>query len=190
MNHLNKNILPRKEEWAISVRIRKKLCTHNVDTTNYVEVSFRITKDNQFNRVKAYNLADLLDIVLDNSIYYVQRCIDIGNNRISQLRHQRSRYLSKKCNIDRNRIVVLHNGLPNSYLVPSERIEWKMYEVNMDFSVCQLHGGHLYQNPKYQDKSRQIKTKIGKKSRQNLYFIINELNRSLWELWDNWVPCK
>ena len=45
MNHSNKNILPRKEEWAISERIRKKLCTHYVDTTNYVEVSFRITKD-------------------------------------------------------------------------------------------------------------------------------------------------
>ena len=69
MNHLNKNILPKKEEWAISERIRKKLCAHNVDTTNYIEVSFRITKGNQFNRVEAYNLADLLDIVLDNSIY-------------------------------------------------------------------------------------------------------------------------
>ena len=85
-------------------------------------------------------MADLLDIVPDNSIYYVQRCIDIGNNRISQLKNQRSRYLSKKCKIDRNKIVVLHNGLPNSYLVPSERIVGKMYEVNMDFSVCQCPG--------------------------------------------------
>ena len=33
--------------------------------------------------------------MLDDSIYYVHRCIDIGNNR-----NQNSRYLSKKCNID------------------------------------------------------------------------------------------
>ena len=126
MNHLNKNILPRKEERAISERIEKKLCTHNVAPTNYVAISFRIAKDNQFNRVKAYNLLDLLDIVLDNSINYVQRCIDIGNNRISQLQNQRSRHLSKKCKIDRNKIAVLHNGVPNSYLDPSERVEGKM----------------------------------------------------------------
>ena len=140
---MNKNILPRKEEWAISERIEKKLCTHNVNTTNYVEISFRITKDNQFNRVKAYNLPDLLDIVLDDSIYYVQGCIAIGNNRISQLQNQRSPYLSKKRKIDRSKIVVLNNGVPNSYLVPSERIEGKIYGVNMDLSVCQCPTGML-----------------------------------------------
>ena len=68
VQHIKKNILQRKEEWAISERIENPLSTHNVNTTNYVEISFRITKDNQFNRVKAYNLPDLLDIVLDDSV--------------------------------------------------------------------------------------------------------------------------
>ena len=63
VQHIKKNILPRKEEWAISDRIENHLNTHNVNTTNYVEISFRITKDNQFNRVRAFNLPDFLDSV-------------------------------------------------------------------------------------------------------------------------------
>ena len=51
VQHIKKNILQRKEEWAISERIENHLSTHNVNTTNYVEISFRITKGNQFNRV-------------------------------------------------------------------------------------------------------------------------------------------
>ena len=101
-----------------------------MNTTNYVKISFRITKDNQFNRIKAYNLPDFLDIVLDDSVYYVQRCI--GNNRVSQIRNHNSRYLSKKCNIDPTKIVTFDVDVPNSYLVPSERIEGKMYKFNMD----------------------------------------------------------
>ena len=80
--------------------MENNLSTHNVKTTNYVEASFRITKENQFNRIKAYNFPDLLDIILDDSAYYVHRCIDIGNNRISQFQNQKSRYLSKHCHID------------------------------------------------------------------------------------------
>ena len=142
VQHVKKNILRRKEEWAISERIENNLSTHNVNTTNYVEISFRITKDNQFNRVKAYNLPDLLDIVLDDSVYYVER-IDIGNNRVSQIRNQNSRYLSKKCNIDPTKIVALDGDVPNSYLVPSERIEGKMYAVNMDLGICECSSGML-----------------------------------------------
>ena len=114
-----------------------------MNTTNYVEISFRITKGNQFNRVKAYNLPDSLDIVLDDSVCHVQRCIDIGNNRVSQIRNQNSRYLSNKCNIDPTKIVALDGDVPNSYLVPSERIEGKMYEVNMDLGLCECSSGML-----------------------------------------------
>ena len=142
VQHIKKNILPRKEEWAISERIENHLSTHNVNTTNHGEISFRVTKDNQFNRVKAYNLPDFLDIVLDDSVYYVQR-IDMVNNRVSQIQNQNSRYLSKKCNIDPTKIVASDGDVPNSYLVPSERIEGKMHEVNMDLGLCECSSGML-----------------------------------------------
>ena len=88
-------------------------------------------------------IAYFFDIVLDASVYYVQRCIDIGNNRVSQIRNQNSRYLSKKCNIDPTKIVALDGDVPNSYLVPSERIEGEMYEVNMDLGLCECSSGML-----------------------------------------------
>ena len=71
--HVQNDILTRKAEWAVSERIERNLSTHNINTTNYVEVSFRLTKDSQFNCVRAYNLPDLLDIVLDDSVYYATR---------------------------------------------------------------------------------------------------------------------
>ena len=114
-----------------------------MNTTNYAEVSFRITKENQFNRIKAYNLTGLLDIILDESDYYVRRCIDIGNNRTAQLRNQKSRYLSKKCNIVVEKIVELEQGLPNSFLVPSETADGRYYDVNMDLGLCECPMGML-----------------------------------------------
>ena len=62
------------------------LYARNQDEHQEDEKSYLKTKQG----VKAYNLPDFLDIVLHDSVYYVQR-IDIGKN---------SRYLSKKCNID------------------------------------------------------------------------------------------
>ena len=71
LTNISKTILPRKKEWSLT------LSTHNVNNTNYAEVSFRITKGNQFNRTKAYNCANLVDIILDDSLYYItlHRCM-------------------------------------------------------------------------------------------------------------------
>ena len=143
LDHMNKDILPRKDEWSLVTRFKNNYSTNNVNTTNYAEVSFRITKENQFGRVKAYSFAELLDIVLDDSAYYVQRCIDIGNNRTSQFQNQKSRYLAKKCNIDVSQISEIDNSIPNSFLVPSEYNDDKFYEVKMDLRLCECPQGML-----------------------------------------------
>ena len=88
--------------------------------------------------MRAYNLPDLLEIVIDDSVYYATRCIDIGNNR--KLKNQKSRYLAKKCKIDAKQRVTLDD---NSYPVTSELIEGKMYVVNMDLRLCQCPAGML-----------------------------------------------
>ena len=142
--HIKNDILTRKPEWALSERINSKLPTHNTNTTNYVEVSFRLTKDNQFNRVRAFNLADLLDIILDDSAYYAMRCMDVSGNRTDQLKNQKSRYLPKNCQIDPTKIIDLGDNL---YLVPSERLFEEhnvMYTVNMNLSICQCTVGMLH----------------------------------------------
>ena len=96
-NHMEEKILPRFSEWSVKERLEKKLPTHNQNTTNYVEYSFRMTKDVQFSRLKAYNLTDLLSICLDDSKLYTRRCIDVSHNRNYHLfTNQKSKYLYKK----------------------------------------------------------------------------------------------
>ena len=80
-HHVESKLLPRKVEWSNTHRYENKLPTHNQNTTNYVEYSFRMTKDVQFNRMRAYNIVDLLEICLDDSSFYTQRCLDISHNR-------------------------------------------------------------------------------------------------------------
>ena len=86
INHVKKDLLPRYKEWALSERYEKQYPTHGVNTTNFVEASMRMTKDLQMKPAKAYNLGDLLDIMLERgTFYYQQRLIDIGNNRPTQM---------------------------------------------------------------------------------------------------------
>ena len=55
IKHLEDGYFNRKEVWVIFF---------------YNEASFRLTRDGQFNITKAYNLSDLLDVVLDDSVFY------------------------------------------------------------------------------------------------------------------------
>jgi len=126
LKHVESDYLTRKAEWALSERISKSLETHGTNTNNYVETSFRLTKENQFHRVRAYNLPDLLDTVLDDSHYYVQRCIDVGNMRLEKLVNQKSKYLFKKTNIDTSLI---------------ENLRKKMFKVDMTLGLCECAMG-------------------------------------------------
>lgn len=52
ISHVNRSYLPRTEKWAMYVRNSLQLPTHSVNTSNFVESSFRILKDFIFNRTK------------------------------------------------------------------------------------------------------------------------------------------
>ena len=80
-------------------------------------------------------------MILDDSEYYVNRCIDIRNNRMESFTNQNSRYLPKNSCIDSKQIVVVKDGLPNSYLAPSEGTKDLFYEVNMDLGLCECPMG-------------------------------------------------
>ena len=133
-NHFETNILPRQKEWAIKERINKKLPTHGQNTTNYVEYSFRVTKDIQFSRLKAYNLVDLVDICLDDSKLNSRRCVDVSHNRNYHLfTNQKSRYLEQNNKIDSKNIIKITDL---KYKVPSEALEDKLYNVFIEMGVC------------------------------------------------------
>ena len=139
--HIEEDVLPRKELWSILYRIKEKLPTSSVNTTNYVESSFRWTKEWQFNRHRAYNLLDLLQVVMDDSQYQARRCIDMANNVLtSRLRNQKSRYLSKKTTIDHTKITRIDE---TSFLVPSETKKDIFYTVNIALRLCECYMGQL-----------------------------------------------
>ena len=141
MVHIEEDVLPRKNSWSLLFRIQEKLPTSSVNTTNYVESSFRWTKEYQFNRHRAYNMLDLLKIVMDDLQYHVRRCVDMGNNLLtSRVDNQRSRYLAHKSLIDPSRIVRIDSS---SFLVPSETKADMFYVVDMDLRLCECYMGQL-----------------------------------------------
>ena len=104
--HVEKKLLPRYKEWSLKERMENKLPTHNQNTTNYVEYSFRVTKEIQFSRIRAYNLTDLVGICLDDSKYYTRRCVDVSHNRNYHLfTNQKSRYLFRKTKLNEDQII-------------------------------------------------------------------------------------
>ena len=108
-----------------------------------VEYSFLMTTGIQFNRLKAYNLADLLDICLGDSELYSRRCLDVSHNRNYHLfTNQKSKYLfyQKKVKINLDSIIQLS---ATEFLVPSETIADKLYKVDMETSLCKCPQGFL-----------------------------------------------
>ena len=105
--------------------------------------SLRIRKDIQFNRHRAFNLLDLIQIVCDDSKYYSDRCADFANNTLTtRLRSQKSRYLEgkgrRKVNIDPAKIVAEEDG---TFTVPSETKKDVKYTVNMELRICTCYEG-------------------------------------------------
>ena len=140
--HIEEDVLPRKDTWSLLYRIQERLPTSSVNTTNYVESSFRWTKESQFNKHRAYNLPDLLRIVMDNSQYHARRCIDVANNLLTSRlkKKQKSRYLARKSAIDPSKIVRIDDS---SFSVPSENRKGVSYTVNMDLRLCDCYMGQL-----------------------------------------------
>ena len=139
--HMESDVLPRKDEWSLLYRVKEKLPTSSVNTTKYVESNFRWTKESQFNRHRAYNLLDLLKIVMDDSQYHARRCIDMANNTLtSRLKNKKSRYLAKKSSIDPAKIERLDES---SFSVPSETVKDRFYTVNIYLRMCTCYLGQL-----------------------------------------------
>ena len=139
--HLMRDTFPKIKAWSMLHRITNLLPTSGNNTNNYVECSFRYTKEDQMNRHKAYNLPDLLTILLDNSEFYVNKCVDTANNVLeSWLRNCHSKYVLKKSNIDPDQIVQIG---PHSYLVPSESHSDVSYLVDMKVRHCSCPQGQL-----------------------------------------------
>ena len=140
--HLIRDTFPKMQAWSIARRVSDKLPTSNQNTNNLVESSFRYTKDIQFNRIKAFNIPDMLSLVMDKSEFYINKAIDAANNRIAGwLRNCHSRYVIKKPKINPDKIVKISEDV---YLVPSESDPNVSYVVDMVLRCCACPQGRLH----------------------------------------------
>ena len=181
--HIERKVLPRYKEWLLKERIENSLPNHNQNTTNYVEYSFRMTKDVQFSRLRAYNLVDLLSVCLDDSKFYTRRCTDVSHNRNYHLfTNQKSKYLFKTTKLDFSKIIQLSRS---EYLVPSENIEDKLNKVNTDQRTCHCKQGaskgpckhkSLVGN-KFKLKNFEVLPKDNPKMRSVYYYLATGENR-------------
>ena len=84
-------------------------------------------------------MADLLEILLDDSVYYKKRLLDIGNGRFGAFKNTKTRYLSKKTvYITEDQIFDIGES---NYIVESERTSGIFYHVNMVTGLCECKAG-------------------------------------------------
>jgi hypothetical protein len=73
----------RKEDWALYNR--KGVLTRANNTNNYAEAAMRVLKDRVFERVKAFNLAQMVDFVITRlEGYYERKLLDAAHNRLTR----------------------------------------------------------------------------------------------------------
>ena len=125
--------------WATYIRLEKKSPTHGINTAADSENSFGITKDEIFEREKCFNFPDMLNLLLDeNSRHWTRKAIQIGNNRFSRFKGNKSRYFQKPSNIKKESIQNLGN---KCFIVKSEKVEDLFYDVDMATGFCSCPSG-------------------------------------------------
>ena len=141
IRHLERSYFSRKEKWSLYYRYSEELPTHNCHTNNYVEISFRILKDNQMNRTKAYNLIELLQILMDDSAHFRKKLIDVGNGRFSELQPSKSRYnIREITSIKEDQCSEICDKI---YIVQSESDFETFYTLDMQSGYCECIQGRL-----------------------------------------------
>ena len=151
VQHLRKDTFPKIQAWSLQRRISDRLPTGNNNTNNLCESSFRYVKDIQFNRLRAFNLTDMLSLVMDRSEWYVNKAIDAANNRIEMwLKNCHSRYVMKESSINPEHISQLRPPA-HVYLVPSESDPSISYVVDMESRLCSCPQGRLTGPCKHKD---------------------------------------
>ncbi|KAK3919949.1 Cleft lip and palate transmembrane protein 1-like protein [Frankliniella fusca] len=132
------DFIPRSAEWALFQRLN--LLTRGNETNNYCEANKRILKEKVMNRLKAFNLVQLLDFMLTRYDSYVEsRIIDVVNNRA--LNPFKSRYFfpaEKPVDLKCQKL----DKYPNSYCVKNMR-KGTVYFVLMEWEICSCEAGKL-----------------------------------------------
>ena len=135
-NHLVNCYFSRIDKWALYVRTEGEMETHDMNTNNMTETTFRIFKDFILQRHKCYNLPDLVQVILNTGTnFYRLKLTDIGNNRGMVWQ---SRYKAKDITIRKEQICQIDE---DQYRVESESVKGTFYYVSMKSGFCECLQG-------------------------------------------------
>ena len=132
LNHLKKSYGHRIDSWALYRRIDLNLPTRGSNTTAYAEASMLDTKQNQFGRVRTFNLPELLSVLFGTSERYQNKCTEVGHNRDNQQRNK-GKYRGKESKLGKENIVDLGE---NNFMVQSESKPEVFFSVDMKSGFC------------------------------------------------------
>ena len=138
LSYIIQNYCNRPEIWSYATRFEKKLPTHGNNTSNFIESSFNILKSKVFKRHKAFNLVQLWDILQTSSEVYKQKCINIGNGRMGELRSKNNKYDMKDVKTKKSDIIKLNE---TRFIVPSKSKQDINYSVDMKSGYCECFKG-------------------------------------------------
>lgn len=128
------NLLSDKASWATC--FRNNLPTRGSNTTNYVEVVFKILKDTIFDRVMAYNITQLLDYLVTRfEQYFHGRLLGFANGRY---RKSLLRNMLAQSSCATKEVVDHQDG---TFSVPSHSSPDSLHSVDIMRGICDCEVG-------------------------------------------------
>ncbi|KAG1662450.1 hypothetical protein GQR58_020947 [Nymphon striatum] len=125
----------RRHAWAVCYR--HDLPVRGNNTNNYAEAAMRILKDQIFERVRAYNVVQLLDFFVTRmNAYYERRLTDLSNGRIDVTISRR--YLPGGTSIPKNNVTKVDT---HYYRIKSQTELDVDYFVDMSIATCTCAAG-------------------------------------------------
>lgn len=131
------NMWDYRHSWVSCFRADTPIRGNN--TTNYVEVIFRLLKDHIFDRVMAYNLTQLVDFIVTRyEAYMEKRLIDFSCGKCP-------RYMLRNMTTDHKLIkdsdILQVSDHTSSYRVKSQRHKDVLYTVDIENGMCTCYVG-------------------------------------------------
>ena len=125
-----------KEDWAFAYRSGLPLRGSN--TTNYIEVAFRILKDCVFDRVMAYTLPQLIDFIVTGYAAYMEKgAVDFSCERYCKALLKNMTPVQS--DIQANSIITT-DAATGLYAVKSASSD-KVYDVDLERGYCTCYCG-------------------------------------------------
>ena len=139
MRHMQA-LWPRRQEWALAYR--SDIPVRGNNTNNLSEAGIRIFKETVFSRVKAYNLVEMFQFVVEKmECYYKRKLLSVAHNRIDRYIQVKFRGISAG-KLKKEHIVQVSSD-DNLFTIKSRRDPDSSHKVDTEVGTCScIRGTH------------------------------------------------